>query len=98
MQHSRQSVRSAYAIFTETACEGLNPAWYGGDDLPVVYETELEAQREIADDLAERVRQFLADEREFDDAVSINDFILPVDVWPDGSISIEDGRIFGKRS
>ena len=95
---SRQPVRSAYSIFTETICEGLIPAWYSGDDLPVVYETELEAQREIADDLMERLRMFLDGEREFDDAVSIDDFILPVDVWPDGSISIEDGRIFGKRS
>ena len=97
MRAANQPVRSAYAIFTQTICEGLVPAWDDENNLPVVYDTELDAQREIADDLLEHLHQFLDGEREFDDAISVDDFILPVDVWPDGSISIEDGRIFGKR-
>lgn len=72
--------------------------WYDESNLPVIYATELEAQREIADDLMERLRQFMEGEREFDDAITVEDFILPVDVWPNGSISTEDGSIFGKRS
>lgn len=92
------AARSAYAIFTRTTCEGLVPAWYDETNFPVVYATELEAQREIADDLIEHLQQFLDGEREFDDAISTEDFILPVDVWPDGSISTEDGCMFGKRS
>jgi len=98
MLAARQPTRSAYAIFTQTICEGLVPAWYDESNFPVIYATELEAQREIADDLMEHLRQFLAGEREFDDAINTDDFILPVDVWPDGSISIEDGSTFGKRS
>lgn len=98
MLATRQPTRSAYAIFTRTICEGLVPAWYDETNFPVVYATELEAQREIADDLMEHLRQFLAGERDFDDAIATNDLILPVDVWPDGSISIEDGSTFGKRS
>ena len=74
------------------------PAWYDETNFPVVYATELEAQREIVDDLMEHLQQFLNGEREFDDAISIDDFILPVDLWPDGSISIEDGSAFGKRN
>jgi hypothetical protein len=74
------------------------PAWYDESNLPVVYTTEIDAQREIADDLMEHLRQFLDGEREFDDAITVEDFILPVDVWPDGSISTEDGRTFGRRS
>jgi hypothetical protein len=97
VQDNRQPVRSAYAIFTRTICEGLVPAWYDDGNYPVVYGTELEAQREIADSLIENVRQFLAGEREFDDAITVEDFVLSVDVWPDGSISIEDGSIFGSR-
>lgn len=93
-----QPIRAAYAIFTESVCEGVVPAWYDEYNLPVVYGTELEAQREIAADLIEHLQQFLTGDREFDDAISINDFILPVDVWPDGSISTEDGITFGKRS
>jgi hypothetical protein len=97
VQDARQPVRSAYAIFIRTVCEGLAPAWHDGNNNPVVYATELEAQREIADDLMERMRQFMKGEREFDDAITVEDFIFPVDVWPDGSISIEDGITFGKR-
>ena len=74
------------------------PAWYDDRNFPVVYATELEAQREIADGLIEHLQQFLDGERDFDDAISVDDFILPVDVWPDGSISIEDGSIFGRRN
>jgi hypothetical protein len=98
MRNVRQPVRSAHAIFTQTICEGLVPAWYDESNFPVIYATELEAQREIADDLMERLQQFLKAEREFDDAINVDDFILPVDVWPDGSISMEDGSTFGKRS
>ena len=98
MRNVRQPVRSAYAIFTQTICEGLVPAWYGEGDLPVVYSTEREAQLEIVDSLMENLRQFRDGEREFDDAISVDDFILPVDVWSDGSVTIEDGSTFGKRS
>lgn len=91
------SPRSAYAIFTQSLCEGLVPTWHDESNLPVIYATELEAQRDIAEDLMEQLRQFLDGSREFDDAITTEDFILPVQVWPDGSISTEDGRTFRKR-
>ena len=74
------------------------PAWYDERNYPVVYTTEIDAQREIAADLIEHLRQFLDGAREFDDAITVEDFILPVNVWPDGSVSTEDGRTFGRRS
>lgn len=74
------------------------PTWHDETGYPVVYVTELEAQREIAKHHLTLIEQFLAGERDYDDAMTAEDFILPVDVWPDGSISIEDGRIFGKQS
>lgn len=98
MRDTRQPIRSAYSIFTRTICEGVVPAWYDETNFPVIYATELEAQREIADDLMEHLQQFLGGERDFEGAISVDDFILPVDVWPDGSISTEDGSIFGRRS
>lgn len=82
----------------DTLCQGTIPAWYDENELPVTYSTELEAQREIADHQITLLGQFLAGERDFDDAITPDDFILPVTIWPDGSISIEDGRRFGKRS
>ena len=65
--------------------------------MPVVDATIEAAQREIADDVMEKLRQFLEDEHDFDDAMTVEDYILPVDVLPDGSILDEDGNCFGKK-
>jgi hypothetical protein len=89
--------KSAFCIFIDTACEGRIPVWHNERDLPVVYPTLESAQHEIADDVAERLRQFLAGEREFEDAMTVEDYILPVNVLPDGSILDEDGNCFGKK-
>jgi hypothetical protein len=72
------------------------PACYDETDFPVVFPTELEAQREIAGNQLTRVQEFLDGEREFFDAMEVDEFVLPVKVWPDGSISIEGGHRFGK--
>ena len=95
MLDNRQPARKGFAIFIPTICQGTMPACYE-EDYPVVFPTELEAQREIADSQLTRLQQFLDGERDFDDAISTDEFILPVDVWPDGSISPEDGRLYGK--
>jgi hypothetical protein len=92
-------IRSGFGIFMPTLCQGTMPAWYDGDTgLPVVYATELEAQREIADHHLSLIQQFLDGERDFDDAMIVEDFILPIDVWADGRISTEDGRTWGKQT
>lgn len=72
------------------------PACYDETDYPVAFSTELEAQREIADNQLTRIQEFLDGERDYEDAIATDEFVLPVEVWPDGRISIEDGRIFGK--
>jgi len=89
-------MRSGYAIFREYLFQGPTPACYDETDYPVVFATELEAQREIADSQLTRIQEFLDGERGFDDAITTDEFVLPVDAWPDGSITIEDGRSFGK--
>src|SRR5665213_903195 len=85
----------AFCIFIDTVCEGRVPAWHDEDLMPVVYPTVEAAQREIADDVMEHLRQFLVGERDFDDAMTVEDYILPVDVLPDGSILDEDENCFG---
>ena len=72
------------------------PACYE-DDYPVVFATERDAQREIADRQLIRIQQFLDGERDFDDAIKSDEFVLPVDVRPDGSISIEGERVYRKQ-
>ncbi len=89
-------IRTGYAIFCPTAFQDTMPACYE-DDHPVIFATVLEAQREIADHQLTRIQQFLDGERDFDDAIATDKFVLPVDAWPDGSISTEDGSLFGKQ-
>lgn len=92
----KQPIRPGYAIFCPTVFQGAMPACYEGD-YPVVFATELEAQREIADNQLTRIQQFLDGERDFSDAIETDEFVLPVSVWPDGSISTENGRKYGKQ-
>lgn len=92
---AKHPLRPAFAIFITTVCGGTIPSWQDAHGLPVTYETEREAQLEIVDDLQERLRQFLAGERDFEDATCIEDFVLPVAVWPEGSITV-NGRRFGR--
>ncbi len=95
-RNAKRPVRTGYAIFSPTVFQGTMPACYE-DDYPVVFATELEAQREIAGHQLIRIQQFLDGERDFDDAITTEEFVLPVDVWPDRSITTEDGRGYGKQ-
>lgn len=65
--------------------------------MPVVYPTVEAAQREIADDVMEKLQQFLAGECDFEDAMEVEDYIMPVSVLPDGSIVDLEGNRFGKK-
>ncbi len=47
--------------------------------------------------LMDQLRQFLAGHRDFDDARTTGDFILPVRVHTDGTIETDDGRRFGRQ-
>ena len=63
----------------------------------VVFETELEAQKEIADYMKMRLQQFLDGERDFDDAITLEEYVVRVLVHPDATIADETGRCFGPR-
>jgi hypothetical protein len=89
--------KTAFCIFIDTVCEGRIPAWHDENLMPVVYPTLEAAQREIADDVMEKLRQFLDGQRDFDDAMTVEDYILPVDVLADGSILDENGNCFGRK-
>jgi len=92
---SNRNTRYAFAIFQDTICDGVVPTWRDENGFPIIYATEREAQIEIAEMLIEQLKQFVIGEREFDDALTTGDFILPVEVWPDGSIQTASGLRFG---
>lgn len=92
---SKTYARTGYCIFVDTLCYGAHPVERDGEGYPVVYPTLLDAQREIAEDTIERLEQFLRGERDFDDAAHVEEYILAVDVLPDGSVCEETGLFFG---
>ncbi|HEY1170192.1 MAG TPA: hypothetical protein VGH19_02375 [Verrucomicrobiae bacterium] len=89
-------VQSGFGIFIDTSCEGCVPLWRGYGGMPYFYSTEEEAEREIAEDLITRLEEFLDSEREFEDAMTVEEYILPVQRLPDGSVVTEDGKVFGR--
>ena len=90
-----ESSWAGYCIYIVTICDGAVPSVYDGDGKPCVFRTVVEAQREIADTAMTRLQEFLDGEREFDDAMTVEEFVVSVDVRPDGSIVDADGNQFG---
>lgn len=93
-QESLSKLREGFCIYTNTFCQGPVPL-VSDENGYVVFETELEAQKEIADYQMTRLRQFLDGERDYEDAIAVEEYIVPVSVHPDGVIVDEDGRCFG---
>jgi hypothetical protein len=66
---SAAPLRSGFCIYINTFCQGPVPA-VSDENGYVVFTSELEAQREIADYQMTRLRQFLDGERDFEDAMA----------------------------
>jgi len=88
------NLRTGFCIYINTFCQGPVPV-VSDDDGYVVFENELEAQKEIVDYQMTRLRQFLDGERDFEDAMETEEYVVPVTVHSDGSFTDEDGRRFG---
>jgi|SRR5882724_6686478 len=94
-EKSSPALHNGFCIYINTFCQGSVPVVSDGEGKYVVFETELEAQREIVDSLQIHLEQFLDGERDFDDAITVEEYVVPVTVHPDGTITDEDGRCFG---
>ena len=88
------SLRTGFCIYIDTFCQGPLPA-VSDERGYIVFETELEAQREIVDHQITRLQQFLDGDREFEDAIAVEEYVVPVTVHPDGVITDEAGNGFG---
>lgn len=95
--------RRGFCIFIDTVIQGPVPSVRerGVDDADespekiCVFATELEAQREVADFMMTRLQEFIDGERDFEDATTVDEYIVEVDVCPDGTIIDADGNRFG---
>ena len=94
-QENPSNLRNGYCIYTHTFFQGSIPTVSDGDDKYVVFETELAAQREIADHALIRIQEFLDGERDFGDAITVEEYVVPVTVHPDGTFTDEAGNCFG---
>lgn len=94
--------RNGYCIFIDTICQGrvpsvteLNPvSSRNAAERICVFPTERDAQREIVDSMMIRLQQFLDGERDFDDAIAVEEYVVEVGVCPDGTIVDVDGNEF----
>ena len=62
-----------------------------------VFETELEAQKEIVDYQMTRLQQFLDGEREYENAIETEEYVVAVIIQSNGKIVDECGRCFGPK-
>jgi len=85
-----------YCIYIDTLLEGPCPVEHDEQGYPFVYPTLLAAQRVIAEDTIERIHQFLLGEREFDDAMTVEEYVVEVDIQPDGSVYDQSGQRFDR--
>lgn len=92
-----------YCIFIDTILQGTVPSvneiestdGCGEQERICVFSTELEAQREIADFMMTRLQQFIDGERDFDDAITVEEYVVEVEVLADGKIIDANGNSFG---
>ena len=90
---SPQSV-SGFCVYINTVFQGAIPTVFDENDELCIFATEAEAQREIVDNAIIRLEQFLSGERDFDDAMTVEEYIVAVDILPDSSITDADGNHF----
>lgn len=93
-EQASSALRDGFCIYINTFCQGPLPV-VSDEDGYIVFATELEAQKEIVDNQITRLRQFLDGEREYEDAIEVEEYVVPVTVHPDGKIVDEAGRSFG---
>jgi hypothetical protein len=81
----------AFCIYIDTLAEGAVPSVRDENGRPCVFKTEFDAQCEIADNVMTRLREFRDGQRDFDDAMTVEEYVVPVLLHPDGSMVQVDG-------
>ena len=77
---------TGFCVFINTLVDGAVPVVRDGAGRAVVFQTEFEAQCEIADNAITRLQEFIDKERDFADALTIEEHVVKVRVLPDGSV------------
>ena len=94
-EQAPSKIRDGFCIYIHNFFQGPVPVLTDGDEKFIVFETELEAQKEIVDNAMMRLQQFLDGERDYDDAITVEEYVVPVTVHADGSFTDGEGNRFG---
>lgn len=86
--------RIGFCLMIDTVFEGTVPSLLGEDSKSWVFATRVEAEREIAELAITRLEEFLEAERDFDDAMAIEEYIVEVTLLENGIAEDEYGRRF----
>jgi len=95
-QEPSQKLRDGFCIYIDTFCQGPVPV-VSDENGYCVFDTEVEAQKEIVDNQMTRLQQFLDGERDYEDAIAVEEYVVHVSVHPDGVITDADGNCFGPK-
>lgn len=87
--------RSGFCVYVDTLADGPVPSVRDEKGLPCWFATRVEAEREIADNMITRLQEFIDGERDFEDAMTVEEYVVEVDVLPDGSVTDAEGNLFG---
>ncbi len=91
---SPEPERRGFCIYLNTFFQGPTVAVRDGENCPVVFATKREAELEIVDHLQTRLQEFIDGERDFEDATSVEEYVVPVTAFASGEVKDDDGRIF----
>lgn len=86
--------RPAFCIYINALREGPVPAVRDENNKPCVFASRTEAEREAVDNIITRLQQFMDGERDFEDAMTFEEYIVEVDVLPDGSLVDTEDNYF----
>lgn len=94
---TQSAPKIGFCIYMNTFFQGPVPAVTDEQDQYVIFETELEAQKEIADNMIIRLQEFLDGERDFDDAITTEEYVVRIEVNHDRSFTDETGTCYGPK-
>lgn len=77
-----------YCIFLDSFCDERTVAVHGKSG-PLVFPTKREAEMEIANQVIVRLQEFFDGKREFEDALTVEEYVLAVLIDEDGRITTE---------
>lgn len=87
-------MRTGYVVLLNALFEGAVTSVRDSRGKPYVFTTKVEAEHEIADNMRTRLQEFIDGEREFEDAITMEEYVNEVEVMRDGSVQTADGQRF----